>query len=71
MKCVTDVVESTASVEVSPERVDIQIPTDFQMPADGLNIRWPDTPLAQEQRLYDYKWYAALEYIRLNKLNRI
>ena len=71
MKCVTDVVESSASVEVNPERVDIKIPTDFQMPADGLNIRWPDTPLAQEQRLYDYKWYAALEYIRLNKLNRI
>jgi indolepyruvate ferredoxin oxidoreductase len=31
------------------------------MPDDphGLNIRWPDTPLAQEARLFDYKWYAA------------
>src|SRR5690606_22096592 len=36
---------------------------------DGLNIRWPDTPLAQEARLLDYKWYAALAYVRANRLN--
>ncbi|HRL54429.1 MAG TPA: indolepyruvate ferredoxin oxidoreductase family protein, partial [Acidovorax temperans] len=30
---------------------------------------WPDAPLEQEARLMDYKWYAALAYIRANKLN--
>jgi indolepyruvate ferredoxin oxidoreductase len=71
MKCVTDVVESSASIEIDPDRVRILLPEDFDMPAGGLGIRWPDPPLAQEARLYDYKWYAALAYIRANKLNRI
>jgi indolepyruvate ferredoxin oxidoreductase len=71
MKCVTDVVESTASVEVDPERVNIVLPEGFAMPEGGLNIRWPDPPLAQEARLFDYKWYAALAYVRANKLDRI
>ncbi len=71
MKCVTDVVESTSSVEIDPDRVQVQIPTDFRLPPEGLNIRWPDSPLAQEARLLDHKLYAALAYIRANKLNRI
>ncbi|WP_175938285.1 indolepyruvate ferredoxin oxidoreductase family protein [Caballeronia sp. BCC1704] len=71
MKCVTDVVESSASVDIDPHRTQIVIPTDFAMPDGGLNIRWPDTPLVQEARLLDYKWYAALAYVRANKLDRI
>ena len=39
------------------------------MPPGGLHIRWPDAPLEQEARLMDYKWYAALAYVRANKLN--
>jgi indolepyruvate ferredoxin oxidoreductase len=54
---------------IDPERVQIQIPTDFQMPPGGLHIRWPDHALDQEARLFDYKWYAALAYIRANRLN--
>ncbi|MGL6112689.1 MAG: indolepyruvate ferredoxin oxidoreductase family protein, partial [Rubrivivax sp.] len=30
---------------------------------------WPDGALDQEARLFDYKWYAALAYVRANKLN--
>ncbi|MGN6668210.1 MAG: indolepyruvate ferredoxin oxidoreductase family protein [Trinickia sp.] len=71
MKCVTDVIESTASIDLDPDRVEIVTPTDFTMPAGGLNIRWPDAPLAQEARLLDEKWYAALAYVRANKLNSI
>ncbi len=70
-KCVTDVVESGASVEVDPERVRIQLPTDFVLPPGGLNIRWPDAILDQEARLLDWKAYAALAYVRANKLDRI
>ncbi|BBQ02237.1 indolepyruvate ferredoxin oxidoreductase (plasmid) [Burkholderia sp. SFA1] len=71
MKCVTDVVESTASIDLDPDRVEIVTPADYAMPAEGLNIRWPDSPLAQEARLLDEKWYAALAYVRANKLNRV
>lgn len=70
MKTVTEVVEASASVDVSPDRVQIVIPQDFELPPDGLNIRWPDSPLEQEARLLDYKFYAALAYVRANKLNR-
>ncbi len=71
MKCVTEVVESSASVYVDPQRPQILLPEDFPLPADGLNLRWPDTPLAQEARLLDHKLYAALAYVRRNRLNRI
>ncbi|UHL65661.1 indolepyruvate ferredoxin oxidoreductase family protein [Paralcaligenes sp. KSB-10] len=71
MKCVTDVVESTASVDIDPDRANIVIPSDFVLPPEGLSIRWPDPPLVQEARLMNYKWYAALAYVRANKLNRI
>ena len=70
LKCITDIVEVSASVEVDPDRVNIVTPVDFVLPADGLNIRLPDTPLAQEARLLDYKLYAALAYARANGLNR-
>ncbi|MEM5338562.1 indolepyruvate ferredoxin oxidoreductase family protein [Paraburkholderia azotifigens] len=71
MKCVTDVVESSASVDIDPHRTQIILPGDFDMPEGGLNIRWPDPPLVQEARLLDYKWYAGLAYVRANKLDRI
>ena len=69
MKTIQEVVESSASIAVDPDRVNIVLPEDFQMPPGGLHIRWPDAPLEQEARLMDYKWYAALAYVRANKLN--
>lgn len=69
MKTIQEVVESSASVSVDPDRVQILLPEDFAMPPGGLHIRWPDAPLEQEARLMDYKWYAALAYVRANRLN--
>ncbi|HSV34034.1 MAG TPA: indolepyruvate ferredoxin oxidoreductase family protein [Ramlibacter sp.] len=69
MKTIQEVVESSATALIDPERVDIRVPTDFVMPPGGVHIRWPDTALEQEARLFDYKWYAALAYIRANRLN--
>jgi indolepyruvate ferredoxin oxidoreductase len=69
VKTIQEVVESSASVSVDPDRVSIITPQDFVMPPGGLHIRWPDAPLEQEARLMDYKWYAALAYVRANKLN--
>ena len=71
MKCVTDIIESGAVVDLDPDRVQIALPTDFELPPGGLNIRWPDAVLDQEVRMSNFKWYAALAYARANKLNRI
>ena len=69
MKTIQEIVESSATAMIDPERVNIIMPTDFEMPPGGLHIRWPDHALEQEARLMHYKWYAALAYIRANKLN--
>jgi indolepyruvate ferredoxin oxidoreductase len=69
MKTIQEVVESSSTVDVDPHRVNIVLPEDFVMPQGGLHIRWPDPPLEQEARLMDFKWYAALAYVRANKLN--
>ena len=69
MKTIQEIVESSATVMIDPDRVQLRIPTDFEMPAGGLHIRWPDHALEQEARLFHYKWYAALAYIRANRLN--
>jgi indolepyruvate ferredoxin oxidoreductase len=69
-KCVTDVVESGASVEVDAGRIQTRLP-EFAMPGGGLNIRWPDGILEQEARILDYKVYAAIAYARANGLDRI
>ncbi len=71
MKCVTDIVESGCSVEIDPDRVEIVTPTDIDLPVAGLNIRLPDSPLQQEERMANQKWRAALAYARANKLNRV
>jgi indolepyruvate ferredoxin oxidoreductase len=71
MKCVTDIVEGSASVHVDPSRVQIVLPADFQMPPGGLSIRWPEYLgfIEQEKRLYHHKLFAAMAYARVNRLN--
>jgi indolepyruvate ferredoxin oxidoreductase len=70
MKTIQEVVESAASVDIGAERVQCVLPDDFVMPQGGLHIRWPDAALEQEARLMEHKWYAALAYVRANRLNR-
>ncbi|MEE8189124.1 MAG: indolepyruvate ferredoxin oxidoreductase family protein [Kiloniellales bacterium] len=70
-KTIAETVDSSAGVHVGPDRTPIVIPEDFEMPPGGLNIRWPDTPLEQEERLHRYKVYAALAFARANKLDRV
>jgi indolepyruvate ferredoxin oxidoreductase len=70
-KAVADTVESSAAVDIAPDRVRIVIPTDYELPPGGLNIRWPDDRWTQEERLLNHKLYAALAYCRANGLNRI
>lgn len=70
IKCVKDNIESTASVEVSLDRLSIVIP-EFEMPAGGLNIRNELDQLGQEARLHEGKRAAMAAFIRENGLNRI
>lgn len=69
-KTIAETVESSASVNVDPQQLDIVVPTDFVMPAGGLNIRWPDPPLDQEMRLHRYAVQAACAFARANRIDR-
>ncbi|MBK9444713.1 MAG: indolepyruvate ferredoxin oxidoreductase family protein [Betaproteobacteria bacterium] len=71
LKALADTVETSASVDIDPQALQIRLPTDFQLPEGGLNIRWPDDRHEQERRLLHHKLYAALAYCRANNLNRI
>ena len=69
-KSIAEVVESAASVLIDPDRLDIALPTDFEMPPGGLNIRWPEDRMATEERLQQHMVYAALAFARANKIDR-
>lgn len=71
LKCITDNIDTSASVDISPELFDFALPDDYEMPEGGLHIRWPDAPLEQEMRLHKHKIYAALAFARANKLNHV
>ena len=73
-KALADTVESTASVDADPFRLEIKYPDDFIMPEGGLNARLSTDTLGvqarkQEALMQDYKIYAALAYARANKFN--
>jgi indolepyruvate ferredoxin oxidoreductase len=70
LKSMHETVESTAVIDGSLERTNIILPTDYEMPEGGLNIRLRDTILGQEARLHDYKRDAMLAFVRANKLNK-
>jgi indolepyruvate ferredoxin oxidoreductase len=70
-KVLSETVDSSASVHVDPHRIEIQTPTDFVLPPDGVHIRWPDDWLGQERRVFTIKHPAALAYWRANKLDRL
>ena len=69
MKTIQEIVESSATIEIDPQRVQVVLPP-LVLPAGGLHIRWPDASLDQEQRLFDHKLKAVLSYIRANRLNQ-
>ncbi|WP_286784435.1 MULTISPECIES: indolepyruvate ferredoxin oxidoreductase family protein [Pseudomonas] len=71
LKTIAENVDSSAVVDVDPLRIQVALPEDFALPEDGVHIRWPDPPLAQEKRLNTFKIYAARAFARANRLNRV
>ena len=68
-KTTAENMDSSASIDVSPDRVKISLPK-FDMPEGGLSIRWPDDWIEQEHRLHQYKLNAARAFARQNKIDK-
>jgi indolepyruvate ferredoxin oxidoreductase len=71
LKTIAESVDSSASVEVGPQRGAFVLPAADPRPPGGLNIRWPDPPPAQEERLMRHKLAAVLAFARENRINRV
>jgi len=69
-KVLTETIDSSASLIVKPPPTFVT-PADFEMPPDGLNIRIPDTALAQEKRLHGPKMQAVAAFARANPIDEI
>lgn len=70
LKTMKDTVEVTSVVDARPDRMQLVIPTDYDMPEDGLNIRLVDDRHIQEERLIDQKRFAAEAFSRANKMDK-
>ncbi len=70
-KAVADVVESSASIELAPDRPRIVLPQEFETAPGGLGIRWPDSRWDQDRRLIERRLPAAKAFARANRLDGI
>ncbi|MBC8187811.1 MAG: indolepyruvate ferredoxin oxidoreductase family protein, partial [Proteobacteria bacterium] len=70
-KCLTDTIESSGSFSVSPDRIQIVSPTDYEMPPGGLHIAWGNLPLQVEARLYEERLVAVRAFVRANDIDRV
>ncbi|UWQ26428.1 indolepyruvate ferredoxin oxidoreductase family protein [Leisingera aquaemixtae] len=69
LKTMKDTIEVTSVVDARPDRVQLVTP-EFDMPADGLNIRLDDDRFRQENRIIDYKRFAAEAFSHANKMDK-
>jgi indolepyruvate ferredoxin oxidoreductase len=68
-KCVTDIIDGSASIEVDPQRLRIELPTDYTPPPDGLSIRFELAALTAEARVFEQRHLAAQAFVRANRLD--
>ena len=69
-KAISDTVESAATIDVDPDRLQIVVPADFAPPSQDIHIRASDTPLAQEARVMGPRMEAVQAFARANRLDR-
>ncbi len=70
LKCITDTLDLTASVELPDIHLAYAIPTDIQLPPGGLNLRQNQPPLVEEDRLVNWRLPAATAFGRANGIDR-
>jgi len=70
-KVISETVEISTVVDLAQEGRQFVLPQDFDLPPGGLNLRWPDPPLVQDERLQEHKGYAAIAFARANGVDMV
>ncbi|HEX5264991.1 MAG TPA: indolepyruvate ferredoxin oxidoreductase family protein [Phenylobacterium sp.] len=70
MTAVAELMDSAAAIDVDPALYATVRPDFDAFPPDGLHIRLPDTPLAQEARHRGFRLPAALAFVRANGFDK-
>ena len=68
-KAISERVESAGSVELPPLPT-FHTPTDIDLPADGLNLRYPDLPGMQIEGRMEHKIAAVRAFARANPIDK-
>lgn len=72
IKCVNEIVEQTASVDLDLKRYAPVLPDEPEVPAEGVHIRkGPYGPLRDEQIVTDYRLPLVQRFVRVNRIDRI
>jgi len=73
LKVTSENVETSGTVDLAKENIEIKHPTDeeFEKPQGGLHIRMNDKPRDVDWRLQNYKLFACHAFARKNKIDRI
>ena len=71
LKCVTDTLDLSGSVELMEPSRPYAIPSDIELPPGGLNLRPNQSPLAEEDWLVNRRLPAATAFARANDVDRV
>lgn len=70
LKCITDTLDLSASIELPDAYHAYVTPVDVRLPPGGLNLRKNQPPLADEQLLVEHRLPAATAFARANLIDR-
>lgn len=70
LKCVAETMDASATLRIDPAAFATEAPR-FDLPAEGLHLRIPDTAQAQERRMRLFKLPAATAFARANGFDRM
>src|SRR5262249_361952 len=71
LKCVTDTLDLSGTVELPDPHRPYAIPEDIELPPGGLNLRASQPPLAEEEWAVNHRLPAATAFARANGIDPI
>jgi indolepyruvate ferredoxin oxidoreductase len=71
LKCITDTLDLSASVELPDPNRPYAIPQDIQLPPGGLNLKPNQPPLVEEDMVINRRLPAATAFARANDMDRV